>query len=196
MCDVICVTDRRACREDFLLRLRCIAEARPRAVILREKDLTPREYRALAQAVQPLLRAARVPLVLSGAPALARALGCAVQLPFAEAARGAGLRCGISVHAPEEAAALRGTDAAWLVAGHIWDTACKAGLPGRGLAFLRDTVRAAGGKPVYAIGGVTPERMRAVRQAGAAGACVMHALMTCPDPAAYLRRFQPDAADN
>lgn len=196
MCDVICVTDRRACAEDFLLRLRRIAEARPRAVILREKDLSARDYRALAQAALPLFRAAAVPLVLNGAPALARELGCPVQLSFRDAARGAGLRYGVSVHAPAEAAALRGTDAGWLVAGHIWDTACKAGLPGRGPAFLRETVCAAGGKPVYAIGGVAPERMTEVRRVGAAGACVMHALMTCADPAAYLRRFRSEAADN
>ena len=51
MSDIICVTHRQLCREDFLERVEKIAAARPRGLILREKDLPEEEYRALARRV-------------------------------------------------------------------------------------------------------------------------------------------------
>ena len=77
----------------------------------------------------------------------------------------------------------------YLTAGHIFDTDCKRGLPGRGLDFLR-TVCGAVSIPAYAIGGVTAENYSAVRQAGAAGACVMSGLMRCADPAAFMLEWK------
>lgn len=44
--------------------------------------------------------------------------------------------------------------------------------------------------PVYAIGGITAAHMGRIRQAGAAGACVMSGLMTCEDPKEYLEGFK------
>ena len=49
MSDILCVTSRSLCREDFLTRLERIAAAGPAGVILREKDLPPEDYRALAE---------------------------------------------------------------------------------------------------------------------------------------------------
>lgn len=70
----------------------------------------------------------------------------------------------------------------------MFDTACKAGTPGRGLAFLREVCRAAD-IPVWAIGGIAPGNFPAVLAAGARGGCVMSGLMTCGDPAALLADF-------
>ena len=44
MSDILCVTNRRLCSEDFLTQLGKIAEARPAGIILREKDLPEEEY--------------------------------------------------------------------------------------------------------------------------------------------------------
>lgn len=187
MSEIICVTHRRLCPDDFLTRMRCIIAAHPRAVILREKDLAASAYEALARQLLPLCRAEGVPLLLNGHPLVAAKLGCGAHLPFA---RREELLCGgLSVHAPEETCTARQSVAHYLIAGHIWDTDCKAGIAGRGTNFLQAVVRAAAGLPVYAIGGVTPGRMPAVRTAGAAGACIMSALMTHPNPAAYLEAF-------
>lgn len=191
MSDIICVTNRVLCREDFSIRLARIAAAGPHAIILREKDLSDAEYALLAARVQEICTFWGVPLVLNGHAALAAQHGLPAQLSLAAAGGSHGLTdFGVSVHAPQEARAACAQGACWLVAGHVWDTACKAGTPGRGEHFLGDTVRAAAGVPVYAIGGVTPERMPAVRATGAAGACVMSALMTCSDPADYLSALQ------
>lgn len=196
MSKVVCVTNRALCTEDFLTRIARIAAARPRAIILREKDLSPDGYTALAQAVGAHCAAHGVPLVLNGYPALAAQMGAGVQLSFSAHMQTPSCPFGVSVHTPEEAAAAAAKGAAWLIAGHIWETGCKAGLPGRGLSFLRAAVEAAQGAPVYAIGGITPARLPAVMATGAAGACVMSALMRCPDPAAYLAAFDCDSQLN
>ena len=47
MSDILCVTNRVLCREDFTTRLARIAAAGPHAIILREKDLSDEEYAAL-----------------------------------------------------------------------------------------------------------------------------------------------------
>ena len=64
----------------------------------------------------------------------------------------------------------------YLIAGHIYATSCKPGLPPRGLAFLRE-VTVATELPVYAIGGITPIRLAEILAAGAAGGCAMSSLM-------------------
>ena len=62
-----------------------------------------------------------------------------------------------------------------------------------GVEFLAQ-VCAAVPCPVYAIGGVGPENLPALAQAGAKGGCVRSPLMTCPDPGAYLRQWKEAAA--
>lgn len=68
----------------------------------------------------------------------------------------------------------------YITAGHIFDTDCKKGLPGRGHEFLRNVCRAVT-IPVYAIGGITPENAEEIYQDGASGACLMSSLMTGSD---------------
>ena len=57
MSDVIFVTNRKLCREDFLTRIERLAQSCPKAVILREKDLSPEEYTRLAAKVMEICRA-------------------------------------------------------------------------------------------------------------------------------------------
>ena len=73
----------------------------------------------------------------------------------------------------------------YVTAGHIFDTDSKKGTPGRGLDFLEKVCDAVD-IPVYAIGGIGPDNIRSVLEAGAAGACVMSGLMTCDDAGAYM----------
>ena len=79
---------------------------------------------------------------------------------------------GTSVHSVEDALAAEKAGATCLTAGHIFDTDCKKGLPGRGLTFLENVCHRTK-LPVYAIGGITPENLEVVRHAGAVGGCMM-----------------------
>ena len=196
MCEILCVTDRHLCREPFLTRLERIAAAKPAGIILREKDLPEADYRRLAERTLELCRRQAVPCILHSFPDAAADLGAeGLHLPLPllralpEGKRAAFRRLGASCHSVAEAREAEALGCTYITAGHIFDTACKAGTPGRGLDFLRE-VCAAVGIPVYAIGGIAPENFRAVRAAGAAGGCVMSGLMTCPDPAAYLAAFE------
>ncbi len=183
MCKILCVTDAASCREDLLVRLDKVCAGRPDAVLLRAKDLTPDAYLTLYGKAAAVGARYGVP-VIAHSHAVAEAPGVHLPLPLARTMRPAG-RFGVSVHAPEEAREAAALGAAWLVAGHIFATDCKRGLPGRGLGYLR-AVCAAADVPVYAIGGITPESIADVLDAGAAGACIMSALMTCEDPARYI----------
>ena len=196
MSDLIVVTNRALCREPFLDRIERLAAARPRAILLREKDLAEADYRALATEVFAICRRQGVPCILhSFVPVAAALTADALHLPLpllrtltpAERAKAGVL--GASCHSvadAEEAAAL---GCGYITAGHVFDTACKAGLPGRGLAFL-EAVCAAVPIPVYAIGGITAANIAQVRATGAAGACVMSGAMTCASPADYLGAFE------
>ena len=80
---LIVVTNRQLCEGDFLTRLRQLAACRPRAVILREKDLTESQYEELAAKVLAICRQAQVPCILHSFPAVARRLGAAaLHLPL------------------------------------------------------------------------------------------------------------------
>jgi thiamine-phosphate pyrophosphorylase len=87
-----------------------------------------------------------------------------------------GRRLGVSVHSISEALEAELLGATYLIAGNIYETDCKKGLPGKGLEYLRD-VCAAVSIPVYAIGGITKERLLEIKQAGAAGGCMMSGMM-------------------
>lgn len=60
---------------------------------------------------------------------------------------------GVSVHSREEAVYAESKGADYLIAGHIFATDCKKGLPPRGLDFLAE-ICASVKIPVFAIGGM------------------------------------------
>ena len=83
---------------------------------------------------------------------------------------------GTSCHSLADAKEAVALGCTYIVAGHIYDTACKQGLPGRGIEFLQNITEQIN-IPVYAIGGITPARLKYVIATGAKGACIMSGLM-------------------
>ena len=65
---------------------------------------------------------------------------------------------GTSVHSVEDAKEAEHLGADYIFAGNIFETDCKKGLPGRGLEFLENVCKAVN-IPVYAIGGISEEKM-------------------------------------
>ncbi|MGM9640823.1 MAG: thiamine phosphate synthase [Faecousia sp.] len=196
MSDILCVTNRSLCRGDFLTRLEEIAAAHPAGIILREKDLSQGEYRCLAARVMELCRVHETPCILHTFVNAAIDLGASsIHLPLpvlrnlTKEQKARFSHIGASCHSPGEAREAEKLGCAYITAGHVFDTDCKRGLPGRGLSFLREVCEAVT-IPVYAIGGIGPENIAAVRETGAAGGCVMSGLMQCPNPAAFLKNFQ------
>jgi thiamine-phosphate pyrophosphorylase len=94
---------------------------------------------------------------------------------------------GKSVHDLAEAEAAKAEGAEYLVVGPVYATATHPDRRPLGLAPLREIARL--GLPMLAIGGVTPERAREVRAAGAHGVAAIRALWDAAEPGAVARRM-------
>lgn len=192
---IIAVTDRKLSRRDFLQQIGRIAAAKPGAIILREKDLPAEAYEQLARRVKAVCDEYKVACILHSFVQTARNLGCdKIQLPFAVWQRESGaLRdfdaVGVSVHSLPEAVAAEALGASYLLAGHIFATACKPNLAPRGLDFLAVVSRAVS-IPVYAIGGINAANAGGAVRVGARGVCVMSGLMAADDPGEYCDRLR------
>jgi thiamine-phosphate pyrophosphorylase len=176
-------------------RARALLAAGPCCLQLRAKTSTATAVRDAARALARLCRAAGVPFCVNDRLDLALLVGADLvhlgqdDLPLADARRIAAgrLRIGYSTHGPEQAAAAIAGGADYLGFGPIFDTRSKLRPdPTVGLAALR-AVCATSPIPVVAIGGVTPDNVRAVASAGAAAAAVISAVDRAADPTAAGR---------
>lgn len=198
MSDLLVVTNRTLCEneEAFLRRVELLAKAHPAGIILREKDLTEDAYQTLAEAVLTICRRHGTACILHNFFHAAAALGAdAVHLPLpvlrglSEQERYRFPVRGASCHSIADAIEAQRLGCTYITAGHIFETSCKQGLPGRGLDFLKQVCNSVS-VPVYAIGGISAETIADVRKCGARGACVMSGAMVCENPSDYLRRFE------
>jgi thiamine biosynthesis protein ThiS len=135
-----------------------------------------------------------VALLVNGGPQAALAAGTGLHLrerdmtpDAARAVLGPRVTIGRSVHTPQGAAAVTGAD--YVLAGHIYPSPSKPGLPPLGPAGLARIVAAAP-CPVIAIGGITPERVAEVIQTGARGVAVIGAIVEADDPRAAARALR------
>lgn len=195
MSDILCITNRSLCGEDFIPRIEMLAAAHPKGIILREKDLDEESYKKLAEEVIGICRKNGTLCILHGFPGVAADLGCkALHLPLDilrrlsdDEKKGLDI-LGASCHSVEDAAEAESLGCTYITAGHIFNTDCKKGVPGRGLDFLHSFCRCVS-VPVYAIGGIDPSNIDEVRKTGAAGACIMSHAMVCADAQKYLLSF-------
>jgi thiamine-phosphate pyrophosphorylase len=192
------VTDRSQTRGRELTSVvaECLAVGLP-AVQVREKDLGAADLAALCRPLRDLTRDHGARLIVNDRVDVALAVGAdGVQRTHASLAvddiraiAGRRLAIGASVHSLEAAidAELRGAD--WIVFGPLYDTPSKRrwGAPQgpERLAKLTAAVRI----PVVVIGGITPERVGAVRAAGAAGVAVIAAILDTASPGDATKRF-------
>ena len=185
MSDLICITNRNLCSNNCSDQIEVIASAHPKAIVLREKDLSEKEYEQLARQVMQICQKHGTQCILHSFSNVATALGAtAVHMPLPLLQKMTPQEkshfqiIGASCHSLEEAKEAQDLGCTYITAGHIFLTDCKKGLPGRGLPFLEEickTVRI----PVYAIGGISSQNIESVRKTGAAGACIMSGFMRC-----------------
>lgn len=191
------ITDRAASTRPPLEVVEECLGAGLRAVQLREKDLEVRALLALAEPLREATRRHGARLLINDRADVALAVGAdGVQrthtsLPVA-ALRGItppGFLVGASAHSTAEAreAATEGAD--FVVFGPVYDTPSKRRYgPPQGLAAL-EAAAAATPRPLLAVGGITPERVREVRAAGAAGVAVIGAVYGAARPADATKAF-------
>lgn len=200
--EIIAVTDRKLCKTDFITHVKKIVGLPIRGIILREKDMTKEEYKKTAAEILEYIRQTHcmVSLIIHTHTDIWKELisgfegGVGLHLPYALvsrqgkkvteelvsfAMRNAGEKefmFGTSVHGPVEAENAQELGFNYLLAGHVFDTDCKRGIPGRGTDFVRQVCKRVT-VPVYAIGGISEENAKEVRKAGALGVCQMSGAM-------------------
>jgi thiamine-phosphate pyrophosphorylase len=192
------VTDRRqTAGRDLLDVLAQALEAGVRAIQLREKDLAAEEVLRIGKRLLPLCRAAGAALIINDRVDVALALGAdGVQLTrrsvspkLARGMAGAGMILGISCHSlgDVQEAVEGGVD--FLVFGPVFTTPSKASYgPPLGTDLLRQA-KALCDLPVFAIGGIVPELVPEVLDAGADGVAAISAVLASPDPFAATKAF-------
>ena len=168
----------------FLAQVEIIAATNVSAIVLREKDLEETVYEALAKDCITLCTHYNKKLILHFFLESAHRLNhpyIQLSLSQLETYRKAGLlsdfaQIGTSVHSVDDVRLAEQLGADYVFAGNIFETDCKKGLPGRGLEFLENVCKEVD-IPVYAIGGITAEKMPQILGTGAAGGCMMSGFM-------------------
>lgn len=177
-------------------RIKKIADAKPSKIILREKDMTECEYKKLAKNVIEICNSESAVCILHNFANTALELNCtSLHLPLSvlyqtpEDIRKKFKILGASCHSVEDALAAQNLGCTYITAGHIYETDCKKGLPGRGIDFLKSVCKSVS-IPVYAIGGINSDNIAEVQNAGAAGACIMSGVMTCENVNEYFEKIK------
>ena len=180
---ILCVTNQALCKDDYLQQLQKIAAAKPDAMILREKQLSETAYQALAEQVQRICQGQGVQL--------AERLSLPVQISVSQLEQVSALSVpfGVSVHKLEEAKQAERAGVSWVIAGHVFATACKPDLSPRGLSFLQEIKRAVS-IPVYGIGGIHVQNAAQVQAIGADGICMMSDWMQAEEPEQLMQQLR------
>ncbi|GHU04966.1 thiamine phosphate synthase [Spirochaetia bacterium] len=197
MFEIIAVTDRRLAPENFLDQIRAVASSGVNGIALREKDFSVEEYERLAREVSAICEASGIDFIVHHFVDVAEKLQARrIHLPLSTLEkhvdikkRLGGVQIGVSIHSAEEGRRASGFGADYLIAGHIFKTQSKEGLEGRGLFFLEEIAKGIA-LPVYAIGGISAENIRSMRDAGASGVCVLSPYMQSACPATLTSGFR------
>jgi len=168
-----------------------------KAVQLREKDLSPEALLPLAKELRALTMHYGALLFINDNIDIALAVkadgvhlgGHSEATEVIRAKVGEKMLIGVSTHSKEEieSAAIQGAD--FVTFGPVYATPSKAkyGEP-QGLGKLAEACRNSS-IPVFALGGITPERATEVQQAGAKGIALISAIIASPDPRASAEAF-------
>lgn len=182
--NTIAVTNRHLCTCPLTEQLKKVCSVHPRAIILREKDLSEEAYLSLAKEALTICAKENIPCILHNFIDVAADLQVnAIHLPLQvlrenrQKLSGFSI-IGTSVHSLEDAFEAVSLGATYLSAGHIYATDCKKGLPPRGLDFLQQVCEHVK-VPVYAIGGIkaNEKQFQEIMAHGAKGGCIMSGMM-------------------
>jgi thiamine-phosphate diphosphorylase len=187
---------------EFGIRAAAIAAAGSSVALhARARDASAALLSASALRLVALARPPEAAVFVNGRPDIAAAVGAhGVQLGSGDLAPSDARRLlprgwiGRSVHSKEQAEMALAEGADFLVVGSVYETLSH---PGRAAAGLTLVTQAADlGRPVIAIGGITPDRAAEVKAAGAYGVAAIRALWFASDPAAAtLAMLQPWVGD-
>lgn len=184
------ITNRNLCDGDFFSQIELICKRGVSSIILREKDMTEKEYEELAVRVIDIGKEYNIPVILHSFINVAQRLeNMAIHLSmldfikfkdkqsnFHENTNKSFRIIGVSIHTLEEALEAQRAGASYITASHIYATECKKGLEPKGISFLSEICQAVS-IPVYALGGINFNNMDNALEAGAEKVCMMSEMM-------------------
>lgn len=190
------ITNRKQAGEGFIGKIEAAAAAGVDFIVLREKDMKDAALESLAREVKKAIAGSGARLIINTSLNVARNAGaCGVHMTFADFMEcdvdtiRHELNIGVSVHSLQEAEAAVKKGADYILAGHIFQTDCKAGARPRGIEFVRCISNAVPKVKLIAIGGIMPENAREVILAGAGGVAVMSLVMKSANPYEAVKKL-------
>lgn len=190
------ITDRHACGSRSLVDVVAAAlRSGVRAVQLREKDLSPREFLSLASDLRALTAQSGARLVINHRIDVMQAVGAdGVHLPqdslppsVVRRLVGPDKLIGVSTHSETDVQRACEAGANFVTFGPVYDTPSKRAYgPPVGLAALEAVCRRSP-LPVFAIGGIDSSRIAPVMAAGAHGVAMISAIISQRDVSAAVR---------
>ncbi len=166
-------------------------------VQLRERTLSDRELVGRARRLRRVCGDLGVPFIVNDRPDVALEVGADgvhvgqddVPPSLARRILGPEAIVGLSTHAPSELEAAANEPVDYLSAGPIEPTPTKPGRPGTGLGYA-SLAAARARRPVFVTGGVRPDRVADLVEAGVRHFVVVRYLTDASDPEAAARRLR------
>ena len=196
--DLYLVTDRKlADQKNLIHTVRCALDGGVRAIQLREKDLSTHALYRLAEQIQELCEYYDAELYINDRVDIALAVGAAgvhlghnsIPPAAARTLLGPTRKIGVSTHSLAEARSAEASGADFVAFGPVYYTPSKAsyGQP-QGLDALKKILENIA-LPVYAIGGIKKENLRATMLTGCRGVALISAIMGAKDPKIATERL-------
>jgi thiamine-phosphate pyrophosphorylase len=184
-------------RPDLTQFLRDCIEGGVDVVQLRDKELEARPLLARAREAAAVCRDLGVPFVLNDRPDLALEAGADgvhvgqddAPVSLARRILGPGAIVGLSTHGPADLEGAADQEVTYISAGPVEATPTKPGRPGTGLGYV-SRASARSRVPVFVTGGVTPETIPALTDAGVRHFVVVRYLTNAADPRRAARRLR------
>lgn len=179
------VTNRHIVRGNFLKNIESAVAGGVDRVILREKDLEYKELFLLSKYVKTITDRYDIPLIINGNIDVAEKTGtygfhCGFQDFIENKYKYDGV-LGVSIHSVEEAIKCEQLGVDYILAGHIFETECKKGLPPRGIEFLKE-LKENVSIPIVAIGGIDEKNAKQIMKVGVEDIAIMSYIMQSEDP--------------
>ncbi len=192
------ITNRLLCRERTLVEtVEEACQAGVRAIQLREKDLPAKSVHNLAQEIQQICKKTGTKLLINERFDIAKAVRAdgihltskSIPVDIVRKNLKSNKLIGVSTHSLAEAKQAEDSGADFILFGPVYHTPSKTayGDP-QGLTRLRE-VTSFVSIPVFAIGGITPEKARACVDNGVFGVAVISSVMSARDIPSTLKNY-------
>jgi len=169
-----------------------------KAIQLREKDLSAKSIYNLAREIQRICKKSDAQLLINDRFDIAEAVGAdgvhltSKSLPIEVVRKyfNSDKLVGVSTHSLKEARQAEDSGADFVLFGPIYPTLSKAtyGHP-QGLTKLQEVAKSVS-IPVFAVGGITPEKARECVKSDAFGVAVISSVMSTRDISATLKSYE------